>query len=90
MTHHLTGYRMLKEFTNNCLFELFIVIENKHIQSIQVYIVFRQVLVHNDNSKVKTNDRRTVQIGNLLLLLTVTLKMQMTLLAVVRSNQCLT
>ena len=51
----------------------------------QVYITFRQVLVHNDNSKVKTNDRRTVQIGDLLLL-TVTLKRQMTLLAVVIVN----
>ena len=68
---------------------MFIVIGNKHIQSIQVYITFRQVLVHNDNSKVKTNDRRTVQIGDLLLL-TVTLKRRMTLLAVVRANQCLT
>ena len=73
----------------NMLFEMFIVIGNKHIQGIQVYIIFRQVLVHNDNSKVKTDDRRTVQIGNLLLL-SVTLRKQMILLAVVRSNQCLT
>ena len=46
------------------LFEMFIVIGNKHIQGIQVYIIFRQVLEHNDNSKVITNDRRTVQIGD--------------------------
>ena len=60
---------------------MFIVIGNKHIQGIQVYIIFRQVLVHNDNSKVKTNDRRIVQIENFLLL-TVALKRQMILLAV--------
>ena len=46
------------------LFEAFLIIGNKHIQSIQVYIIFREVLVHNEISKIKIIDRRTVKIEN--------------------------